>query len=233
MTIVGDIAEDMAKRAVATTFGALPPRPALPPVPAGPGPFRYFPERLPPPVTETHLGPADKAAAVLAWPLYVASPERRREEYALNLVRSIFETRLIRQVRVVMGKVYSPGVGLVTPDAADQGMLLVTLEAAPDEISPLVEATRKVAADLARGAISQEEVDAARTPMLASADQALRDNAAWASLIALAGPDRTVLRELTGFRPDIEALTLDDVRRAAATWLAPAPMLSRALPAGR
>jgi zinc protease len=233
VTIVGDITEEVAKRAVATTFGALPPRPALPPPPAGKGPFRYFPERLPPPVTETHRGPADKAAAVLAWPLYVASPERRREEYAILLLRSIFETRLLRQVRVVMGKVYSPSVGLATPDDADQGILTVTLEAAPDEIRPLVEAARAVAGDLAKGSISQEELDAARTPLLASADQAQRENGSWASMVALAGADRTVLRELTGLRSDLEALSLDDVRRAGATWLTPAPMISRALPASR
>jgi zinc protease len=233
VTIVGDVTEDVAKRAVAATFGALPPRPALPPLPQGKGPFRYFPERLPPPVTETHRGPADKAAAVLAWPLYVASPERRREEYAIHLLRSIFETRLLRQVRVVMGKVYAPSVGVATPDDADQGIFTVVLEAAPDEIRPLVEAARGVAGELAGGAISQEELDAARTPILASSDQALRDNGAWASIIAFAGADRSALRELTGLRADLEALTIDDVRRAAATWLAPAPMLARALPAAR
>jgi zinc protease len=233
VTIVGDIAEDQAKRAVAATFGALPRRPELPALPKGKGPFRYFPERLPPPVTETHRGPADKAAAVLAWPLYVANPERRREEYSLHLLRSVLETRLLRQVRVVMGKVYSPSVGLATPDDADQGILTVTLEAAPEEIQALVEAAQGVAGDLAKGAISQEELDAARTPMLAAADQALRENASWASIIALSGANRAGLRELTGFRADLEALTLDDVRRAAATWLSPTPMVSRSLPAHR
>ena len=233
VTIVGDIGEEAAKRAVAATFGALPPRPPLPPLPEGKGPFRYFPERLPPPLTETHRGPADKAAAMLAWPLWVAGPERRREEYSVHLLRSILETRLLRQVRVVMGKVYAPSVGLATPDDADQGILTIVLEAAPADIRALVEAARGVAGDLAKGAISQEELDAARTPLLASADQAQRENSAWASIIAHAGADRAALRELTGFRSDLEALTLDDVRRAAATWLGPAPALSRAIPAGR
>jgi hypothetical protein len=52
-------------------------------------------------------------------------------------------------------------------------------------------------------------------------------------MIAHAGANRAALRELTGLRSDLEALTLDDVRRAAATWLTPAPMLARALPAAR
>ena len=184
-------------------------------------------------MTEAHRGPADKAAAVLAWPLWVASPERRREEYSVHLLRSILETRLLRQVRVTMGKVYAPSVGLATPDDADQGILTIVLEAAPDDIRALVDAARRVAGDLAKGAISQEELDAARTPLLASADQSQRENSAWASIIAHAGADRAALRELTGFRSDLEALTIDDIRRAAATWLGPAPALARAMPTPR
>jgi zinc protease len=184
-------------------------------------------------VIETHKGPPDKAAAVLVWPLYVATPERRREEYSLQLLRSIFETRLLRQVRVVMGKVYAPGVAMASPDDADQGVITVTLEAAPDEIGALVEAAKASAGELAGGAISQEEVDAARTPVLASADQAQRDNGSWASILAYAALDPPALRELTALRSDLEALTLEDVRRAAATWLKPAPVLSRAVPASR
>jgi zinc protease len=233
VTIVGDITEDMARRAVATTFGALPPRPALPPLPEGAGPFRYFPDPLPAPVTVSHEGPADKAAAILAWPLYVATPERRREEYSIHLLRSIFETRLLHQVRVVMGKVYAPAVALDTPDHADQGVLVATLEATPGEIDMLIDAARKVAGELAGGAIAADELDAARTPILARTDEALRDNAAWASTIAYAGQDKAALRELTGVRQDLEALTIEDVRRAAAAWLARAPLLSRALPAAR
>jgi zinc protease len=233
VTIVGDISEEVATRAVATTFGALPRRPALPPPPAGPGPFRYFPERLPPPVTESHDGPADKAAAILAWPLYVATPERRREEYSLLLLRSILETRLLRQVRAVMGKVYAPSVAMSSPDDADQGMISVSLEGSPQDIAALTEAALAVADELAKGKISQEEVEAARTPLLASADQAQRENGPWASAIAYAATDPPALRELTGLRSDLEALTLDDVRRVAATWLTPTPMRARALPAAR
>jgi zinc protease len=184
-------------------------------------------------VTETHSGPADKAAATVVWPLYVATPERRREEYSLHMLRSILETRLLHRMRVVMGKIYAPSVVMTSPDDADQGLLSVTVEATPDELRPLVDATLAVAGELAKGGISQEELDAARTPLLASADQAQRDNAAWASALAYAGSDPPALRELTGLRSDLEALTLDDLRRAAATWLTPAPMMARAIPTSR
>ncbi|HYD37485.1 MAG TPA: insulinase family protein [Allosphingosinicella sp.] len=231
ITIVGDVAEEDARRAVASTFGALPRRPPLVPLADGAGPFRHFPDPLPAPVTTTHDGASDKAAAILAWPLFVASPERRREEYAIQLLRSIFETRLLQEVRVTMGKVYAPSVAVDTPDHADQGVLVAALEATPAELDTLVEAARRVARELAEGAVRADEVDAARTPILASADQAQSDNSAWASVIAFAASDRAALRELTAVREDFEALTVDDVRRAAAVWLARAPLVSRALPA--
>ena len=233
VTIVGDVTEEDARRAVAATFGALPRRPALAPPPDGAGPFRHFPDPLPAPVTVTHDGSGDKAAAILAWPLFVANPERRREEYAIHLLRSIFETRLLHEVRVVMGKVYAPSVSVDSPDHADQGVLAAALEATPAELDALIEAARAVARQLAGGAIGPEELDAARNPILASTDQAQRDNDAWASVIAFAARDLSAMRELTGMREDFEALTLEDVRRAAAVWLARPPLVSRALPAPR
>lgn len=233
LTVVGDVTEEQAKRAVAATFGALPRRAPLAPPPASADPFRHFPGQLPPPVTATHDGPGDKAAAVLAWPLWVANPQRRQEEYAVVLLRSIFETRLLNRIRVVMGKAYAPSVTADTPDHADQGVLVATLEATPSEIDLLADAARRVAAELAAGDIVQSELDAARTPLLASADQARRDNAAWATVITYAGEDEAGLRELTGLRADLEALTLEDVRRAAATWLKSMPAMSRSLPASR
>ena len=138
--------------------------------------------------------------------------------------------RLLHQVRVVMGKVYSPSVSNIMIDQADQGYISAAVEATPADIDSLVEATRKLAAELAGGAITQEEVDAARQPLMASNDQALRQNGPWAAVLShsLRNPD--ALFELTRYRADLEALTLEDVRKAAATWLAGTPVIARALP---
>lgn len=230
VTVVGDVDEATVRKAVAKTLGALPRRAPLAPA-SGPGPFRRFPAQLPPPVTGLHKGASDKAAAILTWPLYVANPERRPEEYAIGLLRSIFQTRLLHEVRAVMGKVYSPSVSNVMPDDADQGFLSATLEATPDDLPALVSATRKLSAELAAGKISPEELDAARSPLLSINDRALRDNESWAGVISHSYRQPLAMRELIGFRADLEALTLEDVRRAAATWLTPQPFLAQALPA--
>jgi zinc protease len=229
VTIVGDFNEKAAARALARTLGALPPRAALA-APSGEGPFRRFPAQLPKAVTGYHMGPADKAAALIVWPLYVATPERRREEFALALLRSVFETRLMHQVRVVMGKVYAPAVANPMLDHGDQGFMAAQLEATPAEIDSLVAAARTLAGELVAGRITQEEVEAARQPLLAANDRALRENAVWANVLAYSVRDPSAFDEVMGYRRTVESLTLDDVKRAAATWLTAEPVVSRALP---
>jgi zinc protease len=230
VTIVGDVSEADAIKAVASSFGALPPRRPLAPV-AGEGPFRRFPARLPAAVRTVHEGPAEKAAAIMVWPLYVATPERRSEEYAISLVAQIFQTRLLQRARVTMGKTYSPTVASAMPDAADEGFLAAALEATPADIDALVGAAKAIAAELVAGRISQEEVDAARDPMVAARLQAQSRNEAWAGILSASVRHPEAFDELLAFKGQMQALTLDDVRKAAAKWLARAPFVSTALPA--
>jgi zinc protease len=130
-----------------------------------------------------------------------------------------------------MGKVYSPGVSTAMPDDADQGYLAAGLEAAPADVDAIVAAARAIADDLAAGRISQDEVDKARQPMVAARLQAQSRNSAWASILSEAPHAPAVLDELLAYPRQMAAISLDDVRRAAATWLKREPILVRALPA--
>jgi len=229
VTIVGDIREKDAVRIAAETFGALPPRQPLPAA-NGAGPFRRFPDSLPRETTGYHQGPAEKAAALVVWPLYTAVPERRGEEYALRLLAHVFETRLLQKVRGEMGMVYSPTVANPMPDYADQGYLAAQMETAPKDVGAVVAAARAIAAELAAGRISQTEIDRAREPLIAARRQLQSENAAWAGTISAAARTPVAMRELLGYEQDMRAVTLDDVRKAAATWLTREPILAKALP---
>jgi zinc protease len=229
VTIVGDIREKDAVRVAAETFGALPARPGFA-APAGPGPFRRFPDSLPRETVGYHQGPAEKAAALVLWPLYTATPARRQEEYALRLLSEVFETRLLQKVRGQMGMVYSPSVANPMPDDADQGYMAAQLETAPKDLDTVVAAARAIAAELAAGSITQQEIDRAREPLIAERRQLQAENAAWAGAVSAAARAPTAMRELTGYEADMRALTLADVRRAAATWLTREPVLAKALP---
>jgi len=230
VTIVGDVDEKYAKAAVAATFGALPPRPARP-EPSGPGPFRHFPDTFPADVTGYHSGPADKAAAILVWPTYVATPERRREEYAIDLLGAIFQIRLMQEIRGAMGKVYSPSVTTPMPDHADQGYLAARFETATADLEQVIAATRRIAADLVAGHVTAEELERARQPILANMRQVRGRNSGWASMLSAGTREPAAIHDLTAFDSVMGSVTLDEVKAAASTWLARAPMTARALPA--
>ena len=228
LTIVGDISEVQAAEAVARSFGALPRRG---PVEArGKMVFRRFPTKLPATIRATHEGGPDKAAAVLTWPLYVATPERRSEEYAIELVGTILDTRLRERIRGELGKSYWSTVASEMPDQADQGILQTLIESTPGDIDALVGIARQTAADLAAGKLSQQDLDTAREPLIAARLQAQNSNAAWAGVISHSYRHPETLDELVGYERMLRALSLDQVRKAASTWLARAPVVSIAVP---
>ncbi|HEY1607493.1 MAG TPA: insulinase family protein [Allosphingosinicella sp.] len=229
ITIVGDLSEADAIAAVADTFGALPARPALPPA-AGPGAVRRFPADLPAEIIAYHQGPQEKAAAIVLWPLYTAVPERRKEEHALSLLAGIFRERLFHEARVRMGKVYVTDVANPMPDHGDQGRLSAEVQATPADLDAMIGVARKIGADLAGGTIRQDELDRARQLLVAARMPMQKQNAAWAGLLASEGENPHALDDLLLYPSQMAALTLDDVRKAAATWLKREPLVVRSLP---
>jgi zinc protease len=230
ITIVGDTLEKDAVAAVAKTFGALPARSELPSAAAGA--VRRFPANLPDDVIAFHQGPQEKAAAIVMWPLYTAAPERRKEEHALSVLSGIFRERLFHEARVRMGKVYEADVANPMPDHGDQGFIAAQIQATPGDLDPLVGVARRIAADLAAGNIRQDELDRARQLLVAERTPMQKENAAWAGVLSHESEDPHALDDLLLYPAQMAALTLDDVRKAAATWLKREPVVARSLPQG-
>jgi zinc protease len=132
VTIVGDVDETTATEYVAETFGALPARNAGNRALADTA-FLRFPDRQIAPVRTTQEGPADVAVVAADWPLFVASPERRREEVSLMLLQKVFDNKLRHRIRQEMGKSYAPAVSMFTPDNADQGYIQALVETSPQD----------------------------------------------------------------------------------------------------
>jgi zinc protease len=229
LTIVGDVDEATATQLVAATFGALPPR-AAPDKARPDARFTHFPEREFPVIRTTHGGPADQAAASLIWPLYVAEPARRREEYALKLLAGVFNDDLRQRARVELGKTYAPEVATAMPDYAGQGILSVQIEGQPADIDLLVIESRALVQKLVGGAISQGDIDAVRTPLLAAAAAARSRNAWWAAALDGSARTVTVTEEATNYSALMSSITLDDVKAAAVKWLARPPIVTVATP---
>ena len=228
LTIVGDVDEATAIADASATFGALAPRDPGARV-RGDTHFIAYPETPVGRIQVQHEGPADKAAATVLWPLYVATPERRSEEYALKLLAAVFDSALRRRVREELGKAYAPSVGTNTPDHADQGALIVNLEAEPGDIETLITEARVVARRLEAGEITEEMLEAERRPLLAAARSQRDTNGWWASALNGSAHDKAILDELMLFEPLMTAVTLDDVK-AAAAWLKREPIIAVAQP---
>jgi zinc protease len=227
--LVGDIDEKAAVQLVASTFGALPARPVTARS-RNDTDFLRFALTAPPPIHATHQGPADKALIEAVWPLYVATPERRREEYAITVLARIFDDELRRRVRVELGKSYAPQVVTRTPDNADQGFLAAAVEAYPGDVAALESEMLAVAANLKAGGINANQLEAARAPMLAHDRQRLATNDWWAGGLADTGGGEQALHDIIGYSDVIGSITLEEVKRVAAQWLGQDPTVVVAEP---
>lgn len=81
--------------------------------------------------------------------------------------------------------------------------------------TPSRNAIAKIATELGKGNITQEELDRARNPILNSMERAQRDNGYWTGLLkdSQAKPDR--LAQQRESIPDVKAITVDEVNKLA------------------
>ncbi|MGI9168991.1 MAG: M16 family metallopeptidase, partial [Caulobacteraceae bacterium] len=231
VTLVGDIDEKTAIGLVASTFGALPARAAPVPV-RGDTAFLRFPATAAPTLRVSHHGPDDKASVEAVWPLYVATPARRREEYAIKLLAAIFNDDLRRRVRVELGKSYAPAVNSQMPDDADQGELTALVESYPADIEAMSGEIRAIARRLREGEITAAQLEAARAPLLAEDRQRMVDNRRWAFGLSGSADNDQPLRDLLTHADILASIRLDEIKKAAADWLAREPWTVVSVPAG-
>jgi len=229
VTLVGDVDEAKATELVGETFGALPPRSEGPRPQAHIGFVRY-PDTAPPPIIAHFEGPTDKALVRMIWPLYVATPERRREEVSLLLLAQVFDDALRHRVRQELGKTYSPEVATEMPDHADQGVLGAAVETAPADVDLVRQETLKLAQQLAQGQISAEALETARKPIIAQMTADQRDNWWWVGSLSGSSQTDDGLEQLRVYQTLAETVTLAEVKAVAATWLSRPPIIGVALP---
>lgn len=229
VTVVGDVSEEVATEYVAETFGALPPRPAKP-APRYDSGFLRFPTSQSPTIRLTHEGPTDVAIIAAIWPLYVATPERRREEVSLSLLSKVFDNALRHRIRHELGRTYSPDVGMATPDLADQGYMQAVVQTAPADAALVMREIEAMAEKLSHGQFSDEDLEAARAPIVAAMKARHSTNDWWVAGLDGSAQEPGRLKEMTDLLPLFETVTASEVRKAAATWLAARPIELVALP---
>ena len=227
LTLIGDLTEAEATRALAATLGALPARVG--------GVSHAAPEHLSYDKVKTsqvqayHVGAKDRAALVLTWPLFAATAERMREQHVLGLVAGIFQNAAFDEMREKLGKTYTPSVSIAFPDG-DQGSLNVVVQSSPGDIALVQDAAAKIATRLAAGGITDKDLDRVRIPIVSKAGDRRANEAWWLAAMDGSARDGKVLKNLLTYDDDMRNITLDEVKAAARQWLSPPPMVSRAVP---
>jgi zinc protease len=217
--IFGQVGADDAIRAVAATFGALPPRPATA-VPPENRAMR-FPAHVETPVVLRHKGDKEQAAAVMAWPT-AGGFALQKEARQLEILTQIFNDRLFDKLRSTEGAAYSPNVQNNWPFSYDSGgYILVSSQVRPDRIGYFYDVVKATAADLAKTPVSDDELQRAVAPMRQLLMRASTGNAFWMNQMEGATQDPRRVEAMKAMSQDMLSITPAQVQALAAKYLVP------------
>lgn len=184
ITIVGDIDKESAVKAVAATLGALDTRnEAYGSYPKMTG--LKFPNGNSKPVSFTHQGDANQSVLRIYWPTPDASNTVRSRR--INILRKVFQRRVIEVIREQEATTYSPGVGSYSDRTfPDYGYLFVTLSIEPKNISAMIAKIHEIAANFQKMNFTQDEFDRAIKPVIEKLDSSLESNGFWLGVLSKA-----------------------------------------------
>lgn len=219
VTIVGDITPDEAIAMTASTFGALPRRAESWPDYDAARQIT-FPESREEPAVVRFNGQPDSGMANIYWPVGDAFDARRAR--ALDLMAEVYSLKATERFREQEGATYSPIVSsqasMIFPDF---GFLWVGLDVDRAEVERMYTIADELAAAMANGEISEDELQRARQPVLERLSQSMESNPMWLSQISRSQthPDR--LDRLRTAAEDYNAVTVDELTALAAEYLRP------------
>lgn len=220
VTMVGAFKPDEAIALVAKTFGALPQRrPGLAPLPESRA--QPLPAPTPVPVRLTHKGRADQALAMVYWPgPDFSDPKRAR---LARIVSDIMGLRLTDEVREKQGASYSPSAGWQASSISPgYGLLSASSEVTPDAVATFFATVDAIAADMAKGTITQDELLRARKPLIEGLRNDRRSNPTWMGRLGGGAFRPDVWPRAASVEADYNAATLAQVRAMARQLLDPA-----------
>ncbi|MBB5346333.1 insulinase family protein [Desulfoprunum benzoelyticum] len=227
ISIVGDVERDEVVRLTSTYFGGLPPR-------QGKG---VEADRIDFPVgkmlTATVDSSIDKSILLIAWPTDDFWDIHRNRR--LHMLASVLDDRLRKVIREKLGATYSPQVfSSASRVYPHYGMLMVQMVVQPGQEKKVGDEVLRIADDLRRGGVTEEELERAKAPMMTSLKDAVRSNGYWLSSVltqSTAHPQQ--LTWPLSILSDFKAVTSADLAaladkylvndKAATAWVVPVP----------
>ncbi len=205
--LFGDFDRAAAIAALEKTFGALPPRQAVPVV-GGPQTLS-FPAPNREPVVVRHNGAADQAAAFIGWPTG-GGMEDIKESRQLEILTAIFNSRLFDQLRAEAGASYAPQALNNWPSAFARGGYIGAIgQLSPDKVEVFYRIANAIARDLAATPVTPDELARATEPLRQLVSRASTGNSFWLNQMQGATRDprkiaaiRSILTDYTVTSPE-------------------------------
>jgi zinc protease len=199
------------------TFGALPPRAAIPA--AALARTERFPKTGGAPVVLHHHGDKNQAAAVIAWPTG-AGAQGIRESRRLDMLAQIMSNRLLDTVREGLGASYAPQVGSDWPlDIDSGGQLIAFSQLPPEAVSAFFVETEATARDLAENGPQPDELARVVEPMKQMLNRLITGHTFWMGQLEGAAFDPQRAAALRGLFVDYTDITAADIKALAQKYL--------------
>jgi zinc protease len=232
LSIFGDFDPEVAIKAATESFGALPRRASATALKGSKG--SRGPQPTATPIRTTHKGPADQAAAVLAWEIG-GGIDGIYEGRKLDVLAAIFSDRMFERFREAEGGSYSPNVSANWPTGmASGGSFFVASQLKPENVDRFFALSREIAADLAAKPVTDDELTRAVGPMREMIARASSGNTFWMSQLSGATQDPRRIEALNSLQPDLARITPTELQAVAARYLVPGKTMSFVVvPAGK
>ena len=220
IVMVGDVTVDAAIKAVASTFGALPPRPAT--APALPGSDqKRFPAPTAQPIELTHTGQADQGLAYIAWPT-TDSVGDRTESRRIALLKEVVQLRVTEEIREKQAIAYSPGVAASSSDFyKGYGSLSIRADISPDKFDAFYAAVDSIVEGLKSAPPTEDELNRARLPVIEQIRRSQAGNTYWLAQLEDLAAEPQTLEQIQTQISDLEAVTPADIQQLAQQYLKP------------
>ncbi|MES1196320.1 MAG: insulinase family protein, partial [Steroidobacter sp.] len=216
--IAGDVDEQHAINAVATTLGALPARP-LATTKLSPLNDVKFPAATPAPLVLNHTGNNNQAQVYIAWP----APDSRNslaETADLQLLGAIIQARMIDNMRSKTGSSYTANAMYNGSwQFTGYGYLAVTSDTKPEQTHVFLDAVNETVDSLRKEAVSADEFSRAQLPMLAGISKQRQSNDYWSRVIESPDVDPQYLEWIRKQDDYIKAVTPERVLAVAKKYL--------------
>lgn len=217
ITVVGDFEEQAVIDAIAATLGALPDRAEDWPE-YDDNRILEFPDPTETPIVLTHNGGDDQALVNVYWP--TTDDSDIHVSRTIRLMRAVLALKLTERLREGEAFTYSASSSNVESFYhPDYGYLYVGADVRVENIDPVYEAISLIAADMANGEITDDEMLRARRPLLEQIQNAFESNGVWLGWLSQSFEYPERLDRIRTITDDYSDITLEEIVEIARTYL--------------